>query len=332
MAAPADDGYRVRRLTPADAPGVRALAQRVYGSTYFHDEVYDPDKLLRMNESGHLITAVAIDPADHVVGHYALERPDLGLIPETGEAMILPEHRGHHLLPRLRAFLEEQARQHSFVGLWGTPVTAHVFSQKVYQEFHCHPTGIFLGGVGGSYSDLTGAEAKQRASALTYFKYLVPPPPAEYHLPPRHQDLVRQICTRLGRDARFAADAAPAGDGRLETDFRDRDHTGFILVTRIGEDSLDQMTAAIVAHRRRSCEAIFLQLPLEQPGTVALCMAAESAGFFFCGLRPRAPGDGDMLRLQLLDAPLDMDLLHVDEAFARTIVDYVAAERRRVAS
>ena len=77
MAAPADDGYRVRRLTPADAPGVRALAQRVYGSTYFHDEVYDPDKLLRMNESGHLITAVAIDPADHVVGHYALERPDL---------------------------------------------------------------------------------------------------------------------------------------------------------------------------------------------------------------------------------------------------------------
>ncbi len=74
-----------------------------------------------------------------------------------------------------------------------------------------------------------------------------------------------------------------------------------------------------------------MQLPLEQPGTAALCTAAESKGFFFCGIRPRAPEQGDVLRLQSLNVPLNMDLLHIDEAFARTIVDYVAAERRRVA-
>ncbi len=93
--------YITRRLTPADALAIPELTNRVNGPGYIHAEVYHPQQLLNLNESGRLVSVVAVHKKDGVVGHSALERPDLGPIAETGEAMVLPEHQHHHLLDRM---------------------------------------------------------------------------------------------------------------------------------------------------------------------------------------------------------------------------------------
>ena len=69
--------YFTRRLTPADAPSIPELTMRVNGPGYIHAEVYHPQQLLKLNEDGRLVSVVALHRESGVVGHSALERPDL---------------------------------------------------------------------------------------------------------------------------------------------------------------------------------------------------------------------------------------------------------------
>src|SRR5262245_24292297 len=95
---PALNGYTVRRLAPADAPGVTRLIELVYGTSYYPTDLYEPMQIVRLNVDGKLVSVIALDAEDQVVGHYALERPHLGAVAEASDAVVHPEHRHHHLM------------------------------------------------------------------------------------------------------------------------------------------------------------------------------------------------------------------------------------------
>src|SRR5262245_34460532 len=124
--------YLIRRLTPEDAAGVAELVRCIYGDSYqmVHPEIYHPTQILRLNSTDELVSVVALDATGNVVGHYALERPEPSSIAEAGEAMVLPEHRHHQLMERMRAQLEEEAHRLSLAGIFGQAVTNHLFTQK----------------------------------------------------------------------------------------------------------------------------------------------------------------------------------------------------------
>src|SRR5262249_52102853 len=90
--------YTPPRLPPAAAPGVAPLVEAVYGDSYYPRDLYDPEQIVHLNEAGKLVSVVALDGAGRVVGHYALERPRLTKVAEASDAIVLPEHRHHHLL------------------------------------------------------------------------------------------------------------------------------------------------------------------------------------------------------------------------------------------
>src|SRR5262249_47256882 len=94
--------YSVRLLTPDHAGAIPALAERINGLSYAHREVFQPEELLRLNREGRLISVVALSGDGTVVGYFGLERPDLGPIAETAAAMVLPEHRHHHVMEKMR--------------------------------------------------------------------------------------------------------------------------------------------------------------------------------------------------------------------------------------
>jgi len=54
-------------------------------------------------------------------------------------------------------------------------------------------------------------------------------------------------------------------------------------------------------------------------------------GFFFSGVLPHSAPDGDFLRLQYLNAPLDLERLHLSSPFARELLTYVLQDQERVA-
>jgi hypothetical protein len=324
--------YMTRRLTPDDALQIPELTNRVNGPGYIHAEVYHPEQLLKLNQSGRLVSVVALHSEHGVVGHSALERPDLGPIAETGEAMVLPEHRHHHLLDRMKLALEEEARSLGLAGIYGNAVTHHVFSQRTEERYKGRPTSFLLAASPASAHLLEGSYP-QRVSLLSYFTYLCQPGGTVAHLPEHHRGMVGRIYELLGREVEFGIAAAAMGPAKLSSSYDPATQQGVVKVLEPGADSASQINDA-----RRGllnnfgAEVIYLELPLDHPASASVCVEAEGLGFFFSGISPQPPGSGDWLRLQFPKAALDLALLQIEGEFARELLSYVAGERNRLQS
>ena len=323
------NGYAIRRLAPGDAVGVARLVARVYGDTYYPRALYDPEQIVRLNEAGRLVSIVALDSAGQVVGHYALERPKLGAVAEASDAVVLAEHRHHHLMEQMHLLLREEAIHLGLAGLVGYPVTNHVFSQDAEERFGAHPCGVALGLWPRSFHNMP-EPLTQRMSFVIYFKFLRPPGQV-LHVATHHQEVIARIYQQHAISVELLADAPAEGTGQIAVEYEEAVATGTIRVRRVGADT--------VAAIRRACQdlcagsgakALTLELPLAQAGTAGVCRAAEEDGFFFSGLGPSFAGDGDALLLQLPKEDIDLSLLQVDHAFAKDLLAYVAHERARV--
>jgi anti-sigma regulatory factor (Ser/Thr protein kinase) len=344
--APAQE-YVIRRLEPGDAIQVARCVYRAYGYSYPNDDLYYPERIARLNAEGDLISAVTVDEAGEIVGHYALERKGPGRVAESGQAIVAPAHRGRRLMERMRAFLEDAGRDCGLIGIYGQPVTNHVYSQRVNESFGSQPCAVSLALAPRSLS-FRGIQTEplaQRESLLLYFKYLLPPSPAVVYAPPRHRALLARIYAKLAVPVEFrdgdgdavaalgdSADVLGYGAGEVEVYFKPEYRLGIVRVQHMGPTS----AAALRRVRRElaessGAEAIFLELPLADRGTPGLCLAAEREGFFFSGVGPSFAADGDMLRLQYLNTPLDMERLQIASPFGRELCAYVEAERQRVA-
>jgi hypothetical protein len=330
MAESNEASYSTRRLTPADAQKIPDLSTRVNGPGYIHAEVYHPQQLLKLNQDGRLVSVVALHLEDEVVGHAALERPELEAIAESGEAMVLPEHRHHHLLDRMKLDLEAEARRLRLAGIFGNAVTHHVFSQLTEERYKGTPSSFLLGASPASAHQIEGSYP-QRVSLLSYFTYLVEPGTRTAHVPARHRGILGRIYDLLGTQVQFSAGSAATGAGKLSSSYDPATQKGTIVVEEPGTGS----KARIEQARRdlfdkSGAEVVYLELPLHHPGNAGLCAQAEELGFFFSGLSPQAPGRGDRLRLQYLKAPLDLGLLQIAGPFARELLSYIGAEIDRV--
>jgi hypothetical protein len=323
-------GYVVRRMTPADAEGMPALAERIYGSSYIHAEVYHPDRMMRLNSSGQLISVVALDSSGRVVGHDAIERPDLGRVGELGEAMVMPEHQHHHLLERMCAMLEDEARKHGMVGLFGDAVTHHVFSQLASERFKSEPIAIILAALPAAADNLQG-KYPQRLSFLCHLKYLAPQGEAVVHLPAHHREIADRIFGRLGRRLAFAEGRSSTAPGEIEISYLPDKRRGMIHVVRPGADSAERIgEAARELCAKAGAQVVFVDIPLSEPASAELCVALEDQAFFFGGFRPRDPATGEVIRMQLLNDKLDFGLVQIASDFGRELLAYVAAEYERV--
>ena len=328
-ADPLESTYTLRRLTPEYAREIPALAMRVNGPSYIHAEVYHPERLLDLNASGELVSVVALDKAGEVVGHCALERPHLTVVAETGEAMVLPEHRRHHLLDRMHGYLEGIASTLGVLGLSSDAVTHHVFSQRTCERFNSHPTGIVLGALPPGADNLAGVYP-QRLSFLDYFKYVSPPPEADVFLPEHYRGIAGSIFERLGRRASFGAPVRPTKPGKHTVAYVSDEQRANIAVREPGADTAD----AIAGARDELCaksaaEVVIAELPLAHSASPAVCDQLECRGFFFTGLKMRDPAVGDIARLQYLKQPLDFSLIKLGGEFAIELLRQIDDARRR---
>jgi hypothetical protein len=343
--APAQE-YVIRRLEPGDAIQVARCVYRAYGYSYPNDDLYYPERIVRLNEEGELISAVSVDQTGEIVGHYVLDRKALGRVAESGQAIVAPAHRGRRLMERMREFLEDAGRACGLIGIYGQPVTNHVYSQRVNESFGSQPCGVSLGLVPRSlnFRGIQTEPLAQRESVMLYFKYLVPPLPAVVYAPPQHRALLARIYANLDAPVELrdgvggevaasddAADVLGYGAGEIDVYFKPEYRLGIMRVQHTGP-----ATAVALRRVRRElaessgAEAIFLELPLGDAGTPALCLAAEREGFFLSGVGPCFAPAGDVLRLQYLNTPLDTERLQISSPFGRELCAYVEAERQRV--
>ena len=324
-------GYQVRRFRDEDAAGIVRCVEQIYGDSYVHRELYDADAICELNAGGELVSVIALGPEGNVVGHYALERPDHGRLAETGEALVLPDHRHHQLMETMRTLIEQSARELRLQGLFGNVVTNHVFSQRVVERFAEKPCALSLGWSPKTFHNLS-QELTQRMSEVVYYKHLDAPAERLVHVPERHRGWSQRIYEQFEVPLEFGKAVPPTASrsGSLTTDHPAHLGRAHIRVRSVGEDTAAEVWDALAHLQQAGVEAIFLDLPLSDPGTPTLCEQAESMGFFFSGVCPLFAPCGDTLRLQWLGVDLDENLLQLESPLARELLAYVATERRRV--
>ena len=131
----------VRDLAPEEAAAFTALVRRCYGDSYDQAWVYDPDEVARRLRAGTMHSTVA-SAGDAVVAHLALLRdgPDDD-VAESGQAVVDPDYRGHHVFTDLKRAAADWASRTGIFGLYSEATAAHPYSQKANVALGAVETG-----------------------------------------------------------------------------------------------------------------------------------------------------------------------------------------------
>lgn len=327
--------YTIRAFEPGDAPGIARAFYLTYGYDYDLSAVYVPSRLIELNESRRYISIVAVAQDGEIVGHYALARETQAPIADGGGAIVLPAHRGRDLLNRLRREAEAQAVRMGLSAYYTEPVTDHGRTQHASETFGAKACGITLGEAPRTFlaKHLELSTTTQRQSCMLYVKPLQARELRTIYVPRHHREIVAAIYDQLQLPIDLRDDGESAKErGVFQVGISKDDGVGTISVTQVGAETavlLQQATADL----RALCQlgAIYASLPLDDPGTPALCEAMESYGFFFSGVGPWMLEGRDALRLQMLLEPVDLAQLTIVSDFGKRLLAYIAHERERLA-
>ncbi|MHB8084906.1 MAG: GNAT family N-acetyltransferase [Dehalococcoidia bacterium] len=326
----------IRLMKPDDSVDLSRCVYRCYGYTYANGDVYFPDRVRELLESGLLISHVALNPEGEVIGHLAIrkEHPD-DRVGERGQAVVDPRYRGHGLLNKLLTAVIEHARGVGMYGTYSEGVTVHTFSQKAAIAAGGRETGILLGFTPATmfFKKIQEGERQQRQAIVLIYTRLNDEPWRDVYPPFHHEGIIRRIyeTNSYRRNIRSAADVREPVELALSSlvDISVQAEAGraFMHVTQYGADLEDLVKFRLRELCLRRVDCIYLDLPLSHPATQRFCANLEMLGFFFGGIIPEF-SDGDMLRLQYLNN-VDVDPANIQIAldFGKELLNYVVKAR-----
>jgi hypothetical protein len=325
--APAQE-YTIRRFQPRDAAGVGRAFYQTWGYHYIFPAVYVPKRLIQLNKNNDYISVVAVAENGEIVGHFALD-PFAGtpLVDACG-AIIVPAHRGRGLLDRLREFAEYEAQHLGFAAYYCEPVTAHPRTQEDSAKIGAQLCAIVLGGLPTALlpKRLNSAGKGQRQSYAIYLKPFKEREARALYIPPQHREIVEAMYGALDLPYEERTGSPAEQTGAVHVDIARTLSRAMITVRMPGSDTAQQI-AQVVADARQigRLGGVYVDLPLEDPGTPALCAQLEGLGFFFCGVIPWFLNGHDALRLQLPLRPIDLSGVIAFGEFGARLKDYIEA-------
>lgn len=323
--------YTIRTFHEHDALAISRLFYRCYGRTYPNPDVYLPERLVELNASGHLLSVVSETADGAVCGHYAIERPNLELIGETGLAVVGPAHRGCGLMGRMRDLLHAEGARLDLRGLWCQPTTRHPYSQRTDLAHGTTPCALLLGTTPPEthLKKLAEDGSNLRHSCLIHWLPLAEESEIVVSVPDRLWPVTEAIYRQRGRNlVRHAPTGPPTNDADasvIRTRIDPVRRLGWIEVP--GE--IDQTTksriidAVDLLHQAGNVDVAYVDLPITSVHCAWLADELLSAGkLVFAGIGPHFESE-DVLRLQRPYAAVDLDGLVLEGDLARMIGDMV---------
>lgn len=324
----------VRPLQRDDAAGLARCAWRVYGYSYQVPLLYHPDEVWAQVEAGRLRSVVAVDAAGEVVGHAAVlvEGPG-AVMGDFGLALTDPRYRRHRVLDQIAVRLLDEVADLGLLGTFTEAVAFHPITQRAVVAAGGVETGLLLSTLPATVQLRGFADDVQRARQSLVLSFTAPGPlPARrVHLPPAYADELgrKHAEAELDRTVVPAAEtarAAAAASGRSRVRVELRAVLGKLVVDRAGPDLVEVLDH----HRRAVCAGgravVFVELRLDDPVAVAAVEGLRDRGFFYAGFIPELR-DGDVLRLQYVEAEVDTSVIRLATDEAKRILDLTLADR-----
>lgn len=318
--------YGVRAMHPDEAVEVARCAYSAYGYSFINSNIYDSKYIREMNESGAMISLVAVTDDGDVMGHAAmLVEPDDPLCGCWGDAFVRKKYRRHGCLGRLSRGLMDEAEKRQFNYIYGAAVCAHDFSQRSLDSLGFTPLSLAL--ACNSPMNFKGIdEAERRIDLLLCFKSLRQAKRLPLYLPDKHEAMIRRLYHGLGVDAKGAAmsDTIALPKRAYTVDVVAVSSASVkIIVREYGCGVIEEVRSAFGTACLHGAEVVYLFLDLSSPSAMLLTERFEEMGFFFCGIWPRSDGR-DMLILQYLNSiSVDYDAIKIASGQGRQLKEYV---------
>ena len=132
-----------------------------------------------------------------------------------------------------------------------------------------------------------------------------------------------------------AARRRAAGRGPSCTSRSTRDHNLALITVHAPGADLEEAVGAERHHlfHRLGLDAVYVDLPLEQPATALVADHLERLGVSYSGVFPNPRTDGDVLRMQSLHrVRVKADDIAVASDHGRELLDYVLADLPRLSA
>lgn len=321
--------YDIRSLEPSEAIHVSKCAFLSHGYTFFDDHIYFPERLIEMNKTGEMVSAVAVTKEGTFMGHAALVYPyPDDVIAELTFVFVNVEYRGQGAFKRLIEYLLTCPKPRPFKAIYAYAVTNHEFTQKANHRFNIFECGLLLATSPSSWK-FRGIpeEGAQRISVILYYRYMVEPEAKQLYAPAHHREMIEKLYRNIGANHHNyiapATPPAPDGETVLETSSNPAENCGEIYVMQYGADAVKAVRKTLRAFCVQQIACVNLFLSLEDPATHTLAAEFEKLGFFFAGVLPYARV-GDVLILQYLNnVELDYSKIVVYADIGRDLRDYI---------
>jgi serine/threonine-protein kinase RsbW len=329
-----------RFLRPDEGGRLSEAIRVAYGETYDVRWVYDPGEVSARLGAGTYVSCVAENEAGELLCHEGMSLAAAGdAVAHSGQAVTMPAARGQHLFTRTKRWLMDRAREQGLAGMYSEATAAHPYSQRANFELGAHETGFLLGWIPASVENDAAKGAGERArprrqSAALFYAKLNDGHERPVYAPQRHHEIVRrtlELCELRGTLADPPAGVEIPVRTGLHVEIEQDNNLALLTAHEPGAD-LETVVAAERHHlfRSKGLDAIYLDLPLENPATALLADQLELLGVSYAGVFPNKRADGDVLRLQSLHrARINADDIAVASDHGRELLDYVLADLSR---
>ena len=310
-----------------------AAIEVAYGRSYDVSWVYDEAEVRARLADGRYVSCVAEGPEGELLCHEGMSMAAAGdAVAHSGQAVTMPIARGQHIFTATKRFLMDWAHGRGLAGMFSEATAAHPYSQRANIELGAHETGFLLGWIPASVAnDAAGKAERKRQSAALFYAKLNEGHERRVYAPPRHHEIVGQtlaLCELRGTLSVPPPDCELAASSKIQVEV-DHDHNLAVITVLVPGADLEAVIGAERRHlfHRLGLDAIYFDLPLEQPATALVADDLERLGVSYAGVFPNRRTDGDVLRMQSLHrVRVKADDIAVASDHGRELLDYVLAD------
>lgn len=328
-----NEAITFRYLGPGEGAVLSEAIRAAYGETYDVRWVYDSAEVEARIAAGTYVSWIAESAEGELLCHEGMSLAAAGdAVGHSGQAVTMPAARGQHLFTRTKRHLMDWARDRGLAGMYSEATAAHPYSQRANLELGAHETGFLLGWIPASVDNDAAIERRpRRQSAALFYTKLNDGHERPVYAPERHRGIIGRTleqCELRGELADPPAGADVPDRTGLHVEI-DEDHNLALLTAHDPGADLEQAVAAERHHlfHSKELDAIYLDLPLENPATALLADHLERLGVSYAGIFPNPHTTGDVLRMQSLHrARIAPDDISIASDHGRELLDYVLAD------
>lgn len=324
--------YTVSQVQPADAEDISKVIYRTYNYTYSKEDMYYPKRIEQAVSGKERLGVIARSDEGEAIGYFAVLKKEDSNIAEVGEAVVSPDFRRQGVMSRMMQQLIDMSRKKRLSALFGKAVTIHFVSQKVNARFGFRTTALMLAETTNVVYKGFDETYPQPVSVVIDFLPINPAGSKAIYPPDRYKEILLGTYNLLGmvvKPKQPAVHNTLAGKSDVHLNIDYARSTAQITVSKYGRDFRSVLTEMVRSLEKRDLNAVYLDLPLENPSTPEQFRHIGPLGFIYCGLAPLFYREADFLRLQKVYVPLDLSLVDVYSEFGKRIKSLVDGEYHR---